>query len=226
LKTFYAYVHARPDFASAHDIFYVGKGSGNRSAQLTQRNFHHANTIKKHGPQNIRIGQMPCSSESTALSLEIGLIKTLRRMGVKLCNFTDGGEGVSGHKHTAESRALMSAQRVGRKASDATKKKMRDSQRGKQGKPHTPESKAKIAAAKIGKAGPWLGKTRSVLTNDKISAALMGRPGRPHTQEAKDKIAAGHLGKKMPPVSAQTREKLSIAIKAAWALRLRKVKEN
>lgn len=104
MNTFYAYVHARPDAS----IFYVGKGTGKRAYRLRGRSSYHQNVINKHGAENILIGKMECSSEEAAFELEKGLIKCLRRMGCELTNKTDGGDGVSGMVHTAETKQKLS----------------------------------------------------------------------------------------------------------------------
>lgn len=102
MRQFYAYVHARPDGR----IFYVGKGHGARSKNLVGRNMYHRNVVDKHGAENILVGEITCSSEEIAFELERGLIKCLKRAGVKLTNMTDGGEGTSGYQHTEKAKEL------------------------------------------------------------------------------------------------------------------------
>ena len=108
--TSYAYLHARPGTMEASGIFYVGKGKLSRALSFNpkDRNPLHANIVNKHGSKNILIGTIECSNESLAFSLEKGLIKCLRRMGVFLANFTDGGEGASGAKRSEETKLKMS----------------------------------------------------------------------------------------------------------------------
>ena len=68
---------------------------------------------------------MECSSEEIAFDLEIGLIKCLKRMGVKLANYTDGGDvGAKGYRHTEESKEKNRQAKLGKKLSEETKKKM------------------------------------------------------------------------------------------------------
>ena len=129
-KQFYAYMHTKPDGTP----FYIGKGNGRRVRNFSKRNQHHKNTVAKYGRENIHIGYMECSSESVAFDLEMGLIKCVKRMGIKLTNLTDGGHGVSGLVVTPEQRAKISATLTGRK-----------------GSPHTDASKAKISAANKGR---------------------------------------------------------------------------
>jgi hypothetical protein len=109
LDQFYSYVHARPGTVEAAGIFYVGKGKRQRFLDFRRRGRYYLNIVKKHGKENILVGRIDCSSEELAFDLEMGLIKCLRQMGVKLVNATDGGEGPSGCKFTPERRARHSA---------------------------------------------------------------------------------------------------------------------
>jgi hypothetical protein len=105
---FHAYLHARPDAEDASGVFYVGKGKGlKRARTITGRNKYHAAIVEKHGRENILIGRMFCSSEQTAFDLEVGLIKCLKRMSVRLANMTDGGEGASGNVGSDKQRQNM-----------------------------------------------------------------------------------------------------------------------
>lgn len=220
---FYAYIHVRPG-ADANGAFYVGKGQGHRSHDFVRRNQYHQRVIDKHGAENIDVARLYCSDETIAFDLERGLIKCFRRMGVGLTNVTDGGEGVSGLRHTPSLRAQMSKTRKGRVHSDATKAKMVVSRMGAQnsffGRQHSEETKRKIAATK--KANPsmyWLGKPKSEETRKKISESLTGRVGYKHTADTRAKMSAARKGRTMPPVSEETRVKLSSAIKEVWRKR-------
>ena len=90
----YAYIHCRPDGTP----FYVGKGTEKRANSLVERNEYYGKVVKKHGALNILKGSLPCSSDKIAFDLEKGIIKCLKRMGVKLTNMTNGGDGFeTGH---------------------------------------------------------------------------------------------------------------------------------
>lgn len=112
MKTYGAYLHCKPDGTP----FYVGKGDVKRMRDLyTGRNKHHKHITKKYGNANILKGFMECSNEETALELEIGLIKCLRRMGIELANYTDGGDnGSKGYKWTKEQREKASKVHTGK----------------------------------------------------------------------------------------------------------------
>lgn len=222
--SFYAYVHVRPG-ADAQGVFYVGKGSGRRSHEFSRRNQYHQRVIDRCGAANVEVGRFDCSDEETAFALERGLIACLRRMGAPLTNATDGGEGVSGLRHSAEVRKAMSATRKGRKHRASTKAKMAASRGGEDnaffGKKHSEETKRRISETK--KANPtnyWAGKTRSEEVRKKISQSLKGKTlGRKMSEEARANMSAAQkLVKKRPP-TAETRARLSAAIKESWRKR-------
>lgn len=100
---FLTYAHLKPDGT----LFYIGKGSQKRSYAKDNRNQHWVNIVKKHGFQVETLAKW--SNESDALLHEQFLIACFKDMGYKLANITDGGEGISGHKHSAEAKAKMSA---------------------------------------------------------------------------------------------------------------------
>ena len=104
----FVYLHTRPAASSLTDIFYVGKGNSKKRARsMIGRNRYHASIVKKHGMENIHVNLIPCSSESIAFDLEKGLIKCLRRSGVRLANMTDGGEGAAGIATSAKQKEAM-----------------------------------------------------------------------------------------------------------------------
>ena len=175
---FYCYLHMRPDKEGVHSIFYVGKGNEKRIKRIHRDNRHHTRIVSKVGRERVEVHTMGCSTEAAAFELEIGIIKCLRRMGVKLCNQTDGGEGMSGHAHTAESRAKMSVAK--RNMSDETKAKMSASQTGMK---RSPEAIAKSAAAQIGNTN-MLGYRHTAESRAKQSLMQMGKVATEETRVA------------------------------------------
>lgn len=138
----YAYIHCKPDGVP----FYVGKGALRRAKYLGERNQHHQATVKKYGKDNILIGMLECSSSKTAYELEAGIIKCLKRMGVKLTNFTAGGDG--GKDPCEETRKRLSEAAKKRGVSQAC----HDARvKAKTGKPLSDEQKAKQSASMTGK---------------------------------------------------------------------------
>lgn len=188
--THYAYVHARPNTGNAKGIFYVGKGTKQRHVDFYHRNKHHMRITAKYGQENILVGKIECSTADTAFLLEVGLIKCLRRMGVKLANKSDGGEGASGMKHTQETKDLLSKQRKGKSMSEEAKRKLSATNTGKKrgptGKKMSDETKKKISDAKTGKR-------HTLEARQKISEAGKGRI---FTEEARRKISEKLKGNK------------------------------
>ena len=140
--TSFAYIHCKPNGLP----FYVGKGALRRAKYLGERNPFHQAIVKKYGSLNILKGWIECSSDKIALSLEIGLIKCLKSMGIKLTNFTDGGEGTV--NPVLESRKKMSEAAKKRGVSEACQiAKVK----AKKGKPLSKEQKEKLRIAQTGK---------------------------------------------------------------------------
>lgn len=105
---FHTYAHYKPDGT----LFYIGKGSFKRAHAKDNRNPHWKNIVAKYGSYTVEIlANWP--TEAEALKHEKFLISCFRNLGFSLANITDGGDGASGYKHSAESKAKMSAfQRV------------------------------------------------------------------------------------------------------------------
>lgn len=190
MSEYYAYVHARPSTLDASGIFYVGKGSGRRAYSFNRRaqNPYYANVVEKNGSP--LIGKLECSSEAIAFELERGLIKCLRKMGVKLTNLSDGGEGQSGYKFSEEFKAnhYSKSAEYRKKASENTriqfsKPGAKDHLIGENNQAKRPEIRAKMIA----------------------SAALAVKEGRHNsvannplkTDEGRQKVKASHQKRKL-----------------------------
>jgi hypothetical protein len=101
---FCTYSHHKPDGT----LFYIGKGSVKRAYAKDNRNPYWKNIVAKHGSYKVEIlASWP--TEAEAFEHEKLLISCFRDLGFSLANVTNGGDGVSGHKHSAESKAKMSA---------------------------------------------------------------------------------------------------------------------
>jgi hypothetical protein len=137
---YYAYVHCKPDSTP----FYVGKGALSRAKNPNERrNEYYVRTVAKHGVENIGISIIECSTDVISLELEIGLIKCLKRMGVKLTNLTEGGEGKRGCPNSKESYARKVITMKGYTHSEETRKRM---SLAHSGKVVSDETKAKLSA--------------------------------------------------------------------------------
>jgi hypothetical protein len=137
-----AYIHCKPDGTP----FYVGKGAVRRARLLSGRNNWHQRVVNKYGAKSIRIGMLECSSDAAAYELEQGLIKCLRRAGVVLCNYTDGGDG--GRNPIPETRERLSKAAKKRGVSEACELAKVAKKRGK---PLSDEHKQKLRTAALGR---------------------------------------------------------------------------
>lgn len=114
---FYTYAHIRKD---TNQIFYIGKGCGRRVNRKEARNEHWHNIVKKHGFDSIILANW--ENEKDAFLHEKLLIDCFRKMGVKLVNQSDGGDG---------NNASGGFSFVGRKHTDSAIQKCRDAHSGK-----------------------------------------------------------------------------------------------
>ena len=186
-KVFYVYEHLRND---TNKTFYVGKGKvGNSRSNCKQnRNQYWHNIVNKSGYTVHKIAEG--LTEELSLKKEIDRIKELRELGIKLCNMTDGGEGVSGYKHSEE-----------------TLSKLREAQSGENhpmyNKKHTEESRANMSRAQSGENNGMYNKKHTDETLVKMSEVMTGKK---HSAETCAKIS-----ELMSNPSAETRAKLSKA---------------
>lgn len=119
----YVYLHSKP----SGEIFYVGKGNGRRAWAKNKRSEYWKRTAAKYG-YNVSIFLDNVSDEK-ALSVEKDLIEAI---GLdNLVNFTNGGEGCIGYKHTEESLKKISKTHKGRKRSKETRKRISESLKGR-----------------------------------------------------------------------------------------------
>ena len=138
-KKFYVYVHRYASGPKEGQVFYVGKGKGNRLSCIYKRSKKWNNVVNKYGFTYEVF--MRFDNEVCAFSFEKSLIRFYGREN--LVNLTDGGEGLSGFSPSNETRIKMSLSRKGKKHSDKTKKKMSEymsknhPMKGRRHSPHT-----------------------------------------------------------------------------------------
>lgn len=149
---FYTYVHTRADDGR---VFYVGKGQKKRAWKFESRSSHWKNVAAKHGVQVDIAARW--ETEQEAFEHERLLVACFRDMGQQLVNQTDGGEGWTGARHSAEWRMKIGLAR-----------------RGKPGTPHTEESKKKLSEAAKGNT-IWVGRKHRPESIAKRTAARLGR---------------------------------------------------
>ena len=178
---FYAYTHARPNREGVDAIFYVGKGQRQRDRDFIHRTQHHKNIVAKYGRDNIVVVRYPCADEADAHRLEKLLIASYRAAGVRLTNLTDGGDGISGHRHSEETKAKISASNMGKVISPEARRRVSEALKGRpgtwRGRKHSEETKTKLRAAKLGSKNPSASRPMSEETKAKISATKLAKTG-------------------------------------------------
>jgi len=220
---FYAYEHTRADTGA---VFYVGKGRGIRAKKTCGRNPYWRNIVAKAGGFGIRMIAEGVDEE-LAFLIEESRIDQLRRLGVNLCNMTDGGEGKSGCFPSQETRQKLSAWCQGEKhplfgahRSEETKQKLRIANTGKKA---SDETKRKMSEAHKGNTN-MRGKKASDETRAKLSAVHLGKP---KSEATKKKMSEACMGRIMPKVACPHCAKNgSIGNMARWHFDNCKHKEN
>jgi hypothetical protein len=156
---FYVYEHWRPD---TDQPFYVGKGTAGRAYKMGDkgnRNLHHRAIEKKLHNLGLAIEVKIIAAGLTdddSYDLEMDLISFWRFAGAKLVNRTDGGDGV--RNPPQETREKMRQLRLGTKASEETRAKMRAAQSVRA--PQTPEQILKATRNRQAKRKPTTEETR------------------------------------------------------------------
>jgi hypothetical protein len=161
----YIYEHIRPD---TNAVFYVGKGTEKRMHSKHRRNVHWNNIVRKAG------GFAACEvcqheDEELLFLAEQERIDQLKRLGVKLSNKTDGGEGPSGYRHTEEAKRKITEAQLGVKHHAYRKPMLEHTKqallKANKGRKHTDEHRKKVSeAGKLRKNSP---KTRALISQSK-----------------------------------------------------------
>lgn len=169
--------------------------SNAKSDRRCCRYFHAA--IRKYGASAFEWTVLFSGDNEDELNAkEMEFIKLLDTKVPRGYNLTDGGEGISGMRHSEESKEKISRSRKGI---------------GK-GKSLDPEHCAAISAGRKGKKfGPL-----SEATKAKLRAANTGRK---HTAESRAKMSRWQIGRKMPPLTKEQRQRRSDQVRAQWAAR-------
>jgi hypothetical protein len=169
MNKYYVYLHKNP---TTNEIFYVGKGCGQRAYVKSRRGKHYSSYVKKYGNPVVEIVKDNLTSNA-AIEMERDLIAKIGRkeLGVgALVNSTNGGEyGVDGMIHTNESKLKMSKSKIG-KPSNAKGKKWND-------------------ISRTNRSISMMGSTRGTYKERKDK-------GKTFDEDAKKRMAAGKLGKK------------------------------
>ena len=145
-SNFYVYIHVKPNNG---EIFYVGKGKGDRAYSKHKRNNFWKSVVNKYGFDTFIIENN--LTEDEAFELEVKYIKRIGRRDEEvgtLVNMTDGGEGNAGLKFSEEHKRKISESKIGKKRSEETKKKISKSHTGKK---RSEETKKKMSETRKGR---------------------------------------------------------------------------
>ena len=194
---FYVYIHRKK---SNGEIFYVGKGKGDRAWKRDRNNQIWRRIADKHGYTVELVAEN--LQEHAAFSMERELIALYGRMNAvragTLANLTDGGEGSSGATRSIETKKKIAEFNTGKTLSDETKAKIAAS---KQGIPRTPDVRVKLSAAMSGENNPNFGRKFPPEVRLKMSASRKGKCSPSHPW--KGKTGADHNSSK-PVICVET----------------------
>jgi hypothetical protein len=197
MTAFYVYEHIRRDTGA---VFYVGKGRGNRHCSNRNRNQYWHNVVNKAGGFDSRF-VIKDESEEFILLAEIEKINQLRTLGVTLVNLTDGGEGITGLKHSEKSKRLMS-QKLKGKSHKHKPEAIEKIRQANTGVVFSDERKAKIRKKALGRKMPSHvrqildEKMKSFRQSEKTKEHLRQvNIGRTHTPETLLKMNAWQIGR-------------------------------
>lgn len=161
---FYTYAHYKPEGG----LFYIGKGKRRRAYAMDGRNSHWHNIVNKYGKPHVEL-LASWDTEEAALDHEKLLIASFRDMGFVLANKSDGGEGTSGYKHTAEQRLKNSLAKMGHIPWNKGLKGVLIP--WNKGLPMSEEQRIKLSIAKIGTRGNATGHKHTEESLAKMRAA-------------------------------------------------------
>lgn len=210
---FYTYAHYKAD---TKEIFYIGKGSGKRSHDSSQRSKFWKSVVDRHGFTVEILSFWPC--ESDAFIHEKFLIETFRSMGFRLCNMTDGGEGVSGYKMDEETvKRRAAAIWLSNQKPESKRKKSESISRALKGKKFSDERKKMMSEQRKGK--PLSDAHRRSLIGKLITESHRKSLSEANARPDVKKRRSEAISKAMKNVvkTEEHRRKLSESAKLAWA---------
>lgn len=233
----YVYIIFRPEDGSP---CYVGKGSvGDRvndhiskAMAGRHRNKNLSSIIRNANGDVPNLIVRDCLTEQEAFETEISLISAIgrKKSGGPLTNLTDGGEGVSGLRHSQETIEKCRIAHLGLVQSESTIRNRTSKLRGRTRSAETREkiSRSNISSAALhdcsGENNHFYGRKHSAQSIEKMRVSLSKalsrnngvgfHTGHKHSEETKLKMSLARVGKSHPHTE-ESKEK----IRASWVLR-------
>ena len=215
--------------------FYVGIGNESRIKRMsrgTPKCFKHKNVVNKHGQDRRVIIEFVDWMSACAWEIQnIANLNTYHYDDPAYigCNFTRGGDGSNGFKHSDESKQQMSLAHRGKTLSESTRQKVSQSLIGNTrnlGNHASDETRKKLSESHKGLVSPNFGKQLSIEWKQKISNSLKGRSsplkGKHLTEEQKKIVSDTFKGKRL---TEEHKQKLSNAAKQREARKRLKAQE-
>lgn len=208
-NTFYVYTHHR---ATDGAVFYVGKGTKGRAFKTHGRNVYWKRVVAKYGYFVTIVADG--LTETEALAKESALISELGK--IALCNMTDGGEGMSGYRHSENGKLKIAASKVGKPRPQAAVEKMRQSKLGKKASEATRQkmSNARRGYSHSPEAIQKMRDKANARTAETIAKQVAANTGKSRSNAARENMRAAQKGKTVECSNGMTFEKLADA--ARW----------
>lgn len=197
-QRFYVYKWTRKD---TNSIFYIGKGKGKRAFERKNNRNRYFKNIISSTDCCVEILYEDLTEQEAFLK-EVDLIKLYKGQGQCEANLTNGGEGTSGWKPSAQTIENMKKAQKGKIISPEQKAKLRKAKLGTKASEETKEKMSKSLKGKL----VYTEEMRELKRNS-IDHSVV------HSETARAKMAAAKVGKRPKnygkPLFEETKRKLS-----------------
>lgn len=190
---FFTYQHR---YADTGEVFYIGKGVGNRATACSKRSTEWKLAVLRRG-RNVEILAF-FWAEQDALNHERELIAEGRAAGLHLLNKTSGGQGASGLVHSDDAKQKMAAAARGRPVSLEVRRKLSEVHKGRI---MTPEHRQRLSEANF----------KRFATPEGRQQAIECQKGRIFSEEHRSRISASKKGVALGPIAQDVRARMAEA---------------